>query len=115
MAENVSSQLLKGVLQGIMLVILAKKPNYGYGITKEMNDYGLLAIPKGTIYPLLTSMTNKGLLLTEMHTAESGRDRKYYYITEAGLVEKAKFISEWHELVGIVGGVVKGELYDENQ
>lgn len=115
MAENVSSQLLKGVLQGIMLVILAKEPNYGYGITKAMNDYGLLAIPKGTIYPLLTSMTNKGLLSTEMHTAASGRDRKYYYITAAGLAEKTKFISEWHELVGIVDGVVKGEQTDENQ
>ena len=56
MKSNISSQMLKGILQGVMLMILVKKPDYGYGISKQINQYGLDDIPKGTIYPLLTMM-----------------------------------------------------------
>lgn len=99
MSEKISSQILKGVLQGILLMLIDKEPSYGYAIMKRLADYGLEAIPKGTIYPLLTNMTTKGLLSYEVKSvADSNRQRKYYFLTPAGNVEKEIFIKDWQTI-----------------
>lgn len=95
MSENIASQLRKGILQGFLLILLDKEPNYGYGIMKKMSEYGLGDVPKGTIYPLLTNMTTKGLIKYQIQASDGLRTRKYYYITEAGKAEKQVFSREW--------------------
>ena len=53
MQRDISSQILKGILQGVMLTILEKNVEYGYSLSKKLDDYGLTNVPKGTIYPCL--------------------------------------------------------------
>ncbi|MDF7626761.1 PadR family transcriptional regulator [Leuconostocaceae bacterium ESL0723] len=109
MQQHISSQMLKGILQGIMLIILSKKPDYGYGISKQLNQYGLENIPKGTIYPLLTAMEKRQYVEGRMQPSEAGPDRKYYYVTEAGEAAKEDFIQEWDRLAGTVTKLIEGE------
>lgn len=107
MSENIASQLRKGILQGFLLILLDKEPNYGYGIMKKMSEYGLGDVPKGTIYPLLTNMTTKELIKYQIQASDGLRTRKYYYITEAGKAEKQVFSREWlgisHSMNSILG------------
>ncbi|WP_429971496.1 PadR family transcriptional regulator [Fructilactobacillus sp. Tb1] len=114
MASDVSSQMLKGILKGIMLMILEKKPNYGYGISQEMNKYGLETIPKGTIYPLLATMERQGLIKSKLKISEKGPDRKYYYVTPEGTKSKSEFIDQWHILQNTVTKLIDEGQNNEN-
>ncbi|WP_057742946.1 PadR family transcriptional regulator [Liquorilactobacillus capillatus] len=109
MAQDISSQILKGILQGIMLMILDKKPEYGYGLSKQMNIYGLENLPKGTIYPLLATMERRGLIEGRRQASVEGPNRKYYFITERGQKAKTDFIHEWNKLQVTVSKLINEE------
>ena len=59
--SDISSQMLKGILQGCLLLLINHQPYYGYAISQELSKYGFTDVPKGTIYPLLMNMEKKGL------------------------------------------------------
>lgn len=109
MAQDISSQILKGILQGIVLIVLDKQPEYGYGLSTALNKYGLDAIPKGTIYPLLATMEKRNLIHGKMQASPAGPDRKYYFITDTGKKAKTNFISEWTQLQQVVEKVISEE------
>lgn len=91
-------------------MILDKEAEYGYGLSKKMDQYGLKEIPKGTIYPLLATMEKRGLIMGKDQPSEIGPTRKYYYVTESGLQAKAAFIKEWQSLQKSVDRLVEEEL-----
>ena len=109
MVQTISSQMLKGILQGIMLMILDKGPEYGYGLSKKMNHYGFENVPKGTIYPLLTTIEKRGLLVSKIKKSDEGPDRKYYFITAEGQIAKKEFINEWGQLQTTVLKLIEEE------
>lgn len=49
----IPSQMLKGVLEGCVLAIIAQNETYGYEISQQLEHYGFGKITEGTIYPLL--------------------------------------------------------------
>lgn len=105
--QQVSSQMLKGILMGCILIILSKKELYGYKISEELQKFGFESIPKGTIYPLLMNMDKKGLIIGEMRASDEGPQRKYYHLTEDGVIEKESFIKQWLFLSGNVEKLLK--------
>ncbi|EEU20838.1 PadR family transcriptional regulator [Lactobacillus mulieris] len=109
MQRDISSQILKGILQGVMLTILEKNVEYGYSLSKKLDDYGLTNVPKGTIYPLLASMEKKKLIEGRMQESPDGPARKYYYLTPAGQQAKLEFQQEWQQLEEVVNKVLGGE------
>lgn len=90
-------------------MILDKAPQYGYGLSKRLNDYGLLTISKGTIYPLLATMEKRGLISGKMQPSPEGPDRKYYSVTPAGQDSKKAFINEWQHLQATVQKLIDEE------
>jgi len=95
---DISSQMLKGILQGCLLILINQRPYYGYAISQELSEYGFADIPKGTIYPLLTSMEKKGLILGKIEPSKEGPQRKYYYITDTGKQARKVFLAKWNIL-----------------
>ena len=49
----ISSQMLKGMLEGCILKIISQKETYAYEISKELENYGFGTISEGTIYPII--------------------------------------------------------------
>ena len=47
------TELLKGILEGLVLAIIQRKETYGYEITKILNDQGFTEIVEGTVYTIL--------------------------------------------------------------
>ncbi|WP_125702361.1 PadR family transcriptional regulator [Lacticaseibacillus daqingensis] len=109
MAQANTSQMLKGVLQGCLLMLLADEPSYGYAITQRLNEFGFDTVPKGTIYPLLMTMEKKGLLASTMRASPDGPERKYYHPTPAGLAAKQDFLLDWQILSTNVARIVQLE------
>ena len=80
----ISSQMLKGTLEGCILQIISRRETYGYEIAETLMRYGFGKIAEGTIYPLLLRLERNGLVLTEYRPSELGPKRKYYRLSDEG-------------------------------
>ncbi len=89
---------LVGASTGLLaLSILAKEPNYGYQVIKAINREagGLFIWQEGTVYPVLHKLEKDGLVRAQWQQAETGRRRKYYYITAKGRESLAAGVAQW--------------------
>lgn len=100
--------MLKGVLTGSILLLLTSEELYGYRLSERLASFGFEAISNGTIYPLLLSLEKKNLIVGKMKTSESGPKRKYYAITEEGLIEKERFLHQWQQLNQSMEKIIEG-------
>ena len=93
-------QLLKGLIDPIVLALLGQLPMYGYQIVKESEQRtaGYLKMKEGTVYPSLLRLEKKGLVDARWKRTGKRRERKYYQITEKGRQVLASSLTEWHDL-----------------
>ena len=97
-------QLNRGLLDVCVLAAIKSKDSYGYQIIKDMKPY--LVLSESTLYTILKRLEAANMLT--VRTAEhSGRLRKYYRITEAGLKRIEEFKAEWEEILSIYRFVTK--------
>lgn len=96
------TQLLKGVLDGCVLQIIAEKEIYGYELVQTLKQAGFTTIVGGTVYPLLQKLEKQELIKGELKPSPEGPDRKYFTITEAGEEYLAAFQLQWREIVETV-------------
>ncbi len=89
------SQLLKGILEGCILVLLQREKNYGYKVVEGLRDSGFSDIHEVTVYPILTRLHNKGVLNSEKRPSEIGPPRKYYGLTPKGHDTLQEFLTSW--------------------
>lgn len=108
MAEKINSQMLKGVLTGSILLLLTTEELYGYRLSERLASFGFEDISNGTIYPLLLFLEKKRLIVGKMKASEAGPKRKYYAITEEGLVEKEHFLNQWQKLNQNMAKIIEG-------
>lgn len=78
------SQLLKGILEGCVLSIIAEGETYGYEILSRLEQCGFEALLEGTLYPILTRLEKKGHISCRKEKSPYGPVRKYYSVTEDG-------------------------------
>ena len=87
--------MLKGILEGIVLAILAHGPAYGYEITARLRDEGFTDIAEGTIYALLVRIEQRGLVQVEKVPSEKGPPRKVYTLGPEGHAYLGEFWNNW--------------------
>ncbi len=104
--EDVSRQLKKGVLDILLLRLLAQGQMYGYELMTELNRRtdGFFAAKEGTLYPVLYRLEDAGHVESrwEQDTARRGVPRKYYAITPAGS-QHLRLAAQ--ELAGLIRGI----------
>ena len=97
-------QLKRGLLDICVLAAIKDSESYGYKIIKDMKPY--IQLSESTLYTILKRLENAQMLT--VRTAEhSGRLRKYYCITQAGLGRIEDFKDEWQEILSIYQFVTK--------
>lgn len=106
---KISSQLLKGVLENAILMIIARGETYGYALIQQLAEAGFGSIPEGTVYPLLLKLQRNGLITAERHASTTGPDRKYYQLTSAGHEQVMAFLPEWQQLVEAMMTLIRKE------
>lgn len=109
METKISSQMLKGILSGSILILLSRESLYGYTLSLGLEEAGFAEIPKGTIYPLLLNLEKKGFIKGKMVPSPEGPSRKYYVVTPEGEKEKNSFINQWHNLKISVDSLLEGQ------
>lgn len=81
----------------LVLAVLAEGESYGYAIAKRVAELsnGALQWTEGMLYPLLHRLEREGHIEGHWGKAESGRKRKYYRVTDAGLAHLAEQRRQW--------------------
>jgi len=93
----INSDLMRGVVDSIVLRLTSERAMYGYEIIKIVNQETDNAFQwkEGTLYPCLHRLESGGLITSEWITSNSTRPRKYYSITKKGTAMLEKKVGEW--------------------
>ncbi len=102
------ANMLKGVVDPIILRLVSERAMYGYEIIKVINERtkGEFEWKEGTLYPCLHRLECAGLIAGEWHEAENGRQRKYYGISRKGVAALKEKTAQWASFSAAVNGLL---------
>lgn len=104
---RVERELMRGAGPVAVLKLLSSRPMYGYELVELLaqRSEGVLDMGQATLYPMLYNLEAKGLVRAEWATAESGRDRKYYALTDRGRKRLEEDVKQWRMLARAMAGL----------
>jgi PadR family transcriptional regulator PadR len=94
--------MLKGVVDMLVLAVLAKGESYGYLVVKQLEKCGWHGVSEATIYGTLRRLHQEGWLTSRQELADGGRARRYYRVSPAGRAELARQLDDWRTLSALV-------------
>jgi PadR family transcriptional regulator PadR len=97
---EISSDVIRGYNDTMILSILLKEPSYGYEISKEIKTItdGKYIIKETTLYSAFTRMEKNGYIESFVASQDlegNGKKRTYYRITDAGRNFYKDKCAEW--------------------
>lgn len=102
------TQLMKGILEGCILGIIAKGETYGYEILAQLDAVGFKDLGEGTLYPVLTRLNKKEYIYCRKAKSPLGPIRKYYTITVPGKAYLEDFKQNYREITASADQVLFG-------
>jgi len=94
--DNTKAQMRKGILEFCILLVISEEKIYANDILKKLKQADLVVV-EGTIYPLLTRLKNLDLLSYDWEESRSGPPRKYYTITDKGIITLKELKKTWEK------------------
>ena len=108
MLPDVGAQLRKGVVEFCVLGLLEREPMYGWQLSERLTAHGMIA-SIGTLYPVLTRLREKGLVVSFDDASGSGPVRRYYRLTPLGTAQLQTFRRQWVPFTATVAEIVGGD------
>ena len=93
----ISSDVIRGYNDTIILFLLREEPSYGYEISrriKEISDEKYV-IKETTLYSAFTRMEKNDYIESFSQVGENGKNRTYYRITDKGTEYFKNKCEEW--------------------
>ena len=93
----ISSDVIRGYNDIIILHLLVHEPSYGYEISKTIRSISedKYVIKETTLYSAFTRMEKNNYIDSFMQTGENGKKRTYYKITDLGRKYYREKCDEW--------------------
>ena len=104
--ENINVQMRKGVLEFCILSIVNENDAYTSDLIERLKSAHLIVV-EGTLYPLLTRLKNQGYLTYYWEESKSGPPRKYFKITESGILFLQELRENWLDFVSSVNTIIQ--------
>ncbi len=103
------SEMLKGMLDMLILKIVALGPIHGYAIAQRMRQISgdFFQLQQGSLYPALHRLEDRGLLKAEWKSSDSGRETKVYSLTSKGRKALDAEVRTWEKLTGAVALILR--------
>ena len=94
---NLSSDLLRGYTDSIILRRLSAGESYGYRINREVSllSGGAFELKEATLYTAFRRLEAAGFILSRWGDEESGARRRYYTLTDAGRARLNEDTETW--------------------
>ena len=110
---QISSDVIRGYNDTMILFILKNEPSYGYEISKQIKSISdeKYVIKETTLYSAFTRMEKNGYIKSFVKEAEgNGKKRTYYEITELGEEYYKEKCEEWHLTKDVVERFIMEEM-----
>ena len=111
---GISSDVIRGYNDTMILYILKQEPSYGYEISKRIrsiSEYKYI-IKETTLYSAFSRMEKNGYIESYEAAGDgSGKKRTYYRISEAGLNYYREKCNEWELTKDVVQRFIDGSSY----
>src|SRR5579863_5251038 len=104
----VSSDLLQGTLDMLILRALALQPEHGWAISQRIQQISnnVLQVGQGSLYPALHRLEYKGWIRAEWGASENNRRARYYSLTRAGKRQLEAELKTWDRLSSAIALVL---------
>jgi transcriptional regulator len=103
------SDLIQGTLDLLILKTISLEPQHGWAIAKRIQQVSneVLQVTQGALYPALHRLEQQGWLEAEWKLTETGREAKFYALTQAGRKQLEKELGQWERLSEAIGLIIR--------
>lgn len=106
---SITSDLIRGNTETIILARLLEKDSYGYEINKDIkektnNEYEL---KEATLYSAFRRLEQGGMIESYWGNENQGARRRYYKITNIGKVVYEQNKKDWEEAKKLIDSLIK--------
>ena len=110
--QAISSDVIRGYNDTMILYLLLENPSYGYEISKQIKSLtdDKYMIKETTLYSAFTRLEKNGYIESYSQNAENGKRRTYYRITEAGKSYYDEKCEEWKLTKDVVERFIKESI-----
>jgi PadR family transcriptional regulator, regulatory protein PadR len=94
------SDLLQGTLDMLILKVVVTEPKHGYAIAQRIQQISndVLQVQQGSLYPALHRLEKRKWLQSEWRRTETGREAKFYEVTDAGKEQLREESENWDRM-----------------
>jgi PadR family transcriptional regulator PadR len=105
---TISSELLPGTLEMLILKTLTRGTAHGYGIARhlEQTSADVLQIGESSLYPALQRLLVSGWVSAEWGETDTGRRARFYRITPAGRKRLIAEAAGFDRVVGAIAAIM---------
>jgi PadR family transcriptional regulator PadR len=109
MGDFISSDLIRGHIDTIILQVLIDGDNYGYEIIKAIfkNSDGEYELKEPSLYTSLKRLEKLSYIQSYWGDETQGGRRKYYKITEAGKAAYDNAVTAWNAAVKTINKLIQ--------
>lgn len=109
--ESISSDLIRGHIDTIILKILEEADNYGYEIIKAIRQKsgGLYELKEPSLYTSLKRLEKQKRIISYWGNESQGGRRKYYHLTSDGAKALQQAIAQWLTAQKIINAILLEE------
>ncbi len=106
------TQLRKGLVEFVVLILLRRREAYGYQILEELDRAPAFQITESTLYPVLARLTRDGALAVRIEKSPYGPPRRYYRLTAEGQRLLAEMQAHWSLVSESLQSLINGDDRD---
>jgi DNA-binding PadR family transcriptional regulator len=106
---SITSDLLRGHTDTIILTHLLRKDSYGYEINKFIQEKteGKYELKEATLYSAFRRLEDAGMISSYWGDETTGARRRYYTITNSGKDTYGKNREDWEEAKELIDKLIK--------
>ena len=107
-AMLITSDLIRGHTETIILAQLMPRDSYGYEINKAIHEKtsGRYELKEATLYSAFRRLENAQLIRSYWGDENSGARRRYYAITELGRETYLQNLSDWEKAKTVIDQLI---------
>ena len=108
---SITSDLIRGHTDTIILACLMGGDSYGYEINKSIQQKtgGLYELKEATLYTAFRRLEQAGHISSYWGDEQTGARRRYYRITDTGQDSYHALIAEWNRAKGMIEQLIQFE------
>lgn len=109
--SSISSDVIRGYNDTMILYLLWEQPSYGYEISKQIKKLSdeKYIIKETTLYSAFTRMEKNGHIESFSSDENGGKRRTYYRITESGRQYYREKCEEWQLTKEVIEHFIREE------